>query len=296
MEAAWKIARQFHRLNGEVRWKAVARQMAYHGTTLGALDLTGLPSFARISSHWLATHCMSAIRGAHRSRRGSAKLNSPQVFWPNSNRPSPKLTPALWPWSSWNRYRITAACLCLRKDISRACAISATATAFFCRRRDHHCIWRLGEWFGSTRVGMEPDIITTAKGLSSAHAVIGAVIVSDRVYEPFARHGRMLMHGNTFGGHPVMAAVALRNLDIMERLDLNSAVRANEGSLRKILESLRDIPVVKDVRGAGYFYAVELTTRDADGSPLSAAALADLYGTDNLGRLLEAQGLFCASR
>jgi adenosylmethionine-8-amino-7-oxononanoate aminotransferase len=102
-------------------------------------------------------------------------------------------------------------------------------------------------------------MITTAKGLTSAYAPMGAVIVSDRVAEPFMRDTQMFTHGITFGGHPVSAAVAMANLDIFEREDLCGHVREKEGEFRSMLDRLKeDLPIVGDVRGAGYFHALEL--------------------------------------
>jgi adenosylmethionine-8-amino-7-oxononanoate aminotransferase len=121
------------------------------------------------------------------------------------------------------------------------------------------CSWgRLGEWFGCQRYDYTPDIITTAKGLAGAYAAMGAVIVSDRVAEPFSDGGPPFMHGFTFGGHPMSCAIALANIDVIEREGVNDNVRANEPAFRKMLEGLSDIPIVGDVRGAGYFMAIEL--------------------------------------
>jgi adenosylmethionine-8-amino-7-oxononanoate aminotransferase len=126
------------------------------------------------------------------------------------------------------------------------------------------CAWgRLGEWFGANRYDYQPDIITTAKGLTSAYAPMGAVIVSDRIAEPFMHGTTSFTHGFTFGGHPMSAAIALANLDAFEREAVLANVRANESAFRAMLESLRDIPIVGDVRGAGYFQAIELV-RDQD--------------------------------
>src|SRR5204862_3285312 len=72
---------------------------------------------------------------------------------------------------------------------------------------------RLGAWFGSEKYDIGPDLMTCAKGLSSAYAAIGAVVASEKVYEPFARDKGMFAHGITFGGHPVMAAIALKNIE-----------------------------------------------------------------------------------
>jgi adenosylmethionine-8-amino-7-oxononanoate aminotransferase len=121
------------------------------------------------------------------------------------------------------------------------------------------CAWgRLGEWFGGHRFDYVPDIITTAKGLTSAYAPMGAVIASDRVAEPFMQGHHSFTHGFTFAGHPVCAAIALANIDAMEREGVLENVRNNEGAFRGMLDSLRDIPIVGDVRGAGYFHAIEL--------------------------------------
>jgi adenosylmethionine-8-amino-7-oxononanoate aminotransferase len=117
---------------------------------------------------------------------------------------------------------------------------------------------RLGEWFGSTRVDAAPDIITVAKGLTSAYAPMGAVLVSDRIAAPLYEDGRTLLHGITFGGHPLCAVIALKNLEIFERDGVLENVRAREPTLRQLLESLRDLPIVGDVRGVGFFWAVEL--------------------------------------
>ena len=121
------------------------------------------------------------------------------------------------------------------------------------------CSWgRLGHMFGCERFGYVPDVITTAKGLTSAAVPMGAMVVADHVAEPFMADGASFEHGFTFGGHPVAAAVALANLDVLEREDLCGHVRANEGAFRAMLDSLRDIPIVGEVRGAGYFHAIEL--------------------------------------
>jgi adenosylmethionine-8-amino-7-oxononanoate aminotransferase len=124
---------------------------------------------------------------------------------------------------------------------------------------DTICSWgRLGTWFGADRFDYVPDIITTAKGITSAYVPMGAMIVSDRVAEPFVDGGAVFAHGLTFGGHPVAAAVALANIDLIEREDLLGHVRRHEDELRATLEDLTDLEIVGDVRGAGYFWGIEL--------------------------------------
>jgi adenosylmethionine-8-amino-7-oxononanoate aminotransferase len=117
---------------------------------------------------------------------------------------------------------------------------------------------RLGAWFGSERYDIRPDIITSAKGLSSAHAAIGAVIVTDNVMEPFLEGHSMYTHGITFGGHPVMAAIALKNIEIMKRERIVEHVAEKQGDFHNTLSQLLDLPIVGDLRGTGYFYALEL--------------------------------------
>jgi adenosylmethionine-8-amino-7-oxononanoate aminotransferase len=117
---------------------------------------------------------------------------------------------------------------------------------------------RLGYWFGSERYDIRPDIICSAKGLSSSYAAIGAVIATDRLIEPFLEATSMYSHGITFGGHPVMSAIALKNIEIMKRERIVEHVRENEERFRATLAQLLDLPIVGDVRGTGFFYAVEL--------------------------------------
>jgi adenosylmethionine-8-amino-7-oxononanoate aminotransferase len=117
---------------------------------------------------------------------------------------------------------------------------------------------RVGAWFGSERYDIRPDIVTSAKGLSSAYAAIGAVIARDAVMEPFLEAERMWTHGITFGGHPVQAAIALKNIEIMKRERIVEGVAENEEAFRSTLAQLLDLPIAGDLRGTGYFYALEL--------------------------------------
>jgi adenosylmethionine-8-amino-7-oxononanoate aminotransferase len=155
------------------------------------------------------------------------------------------------------------------------------------------CAWgRLGEWFGCERYDYVPDMITTAKGLTSAYAPMGAVIASDRIAEPFLDGTTSFTHGFTFGGHPVCAAVAIANLDAFEREGVLENVRGNESAFRATLESLRDLPIVGDVRGAGYFQAIELVkdkeTKESFSDEESESLLRGFLSTE-----LYRRGLIC---
>jgi adenosylmethionine-8-amino-7-oxononanoate aminotransferase len=117
---------------------------------------------------------------------------------------------------------------------------------------------RLGHMFGAERYGYQPDIITCAKGITSGYAPLGAMIATDRLMEPFLHGNETFLHGYTFGGHPVSTAVALANLDIFEKEKINEHVRDSEGAFREVLEKLKDLPIVGDVRGDGFFFGIEL--------------------------------------
>ena len=122
---------------------------------------------------------------------------------------------------------------------------------------------RLGYYFGSQRYGYQPDVITFAKGITSGYSPLGGMIVKDRLMEPFDTGPATFLHGITFAGHPVSAAVALANLDVFEKEDLLGNVRANEDAFRGTLEKLTDLPIVGDVRGDGYFYGIEMVKEKA---------------------------------
>ena len=118
---------------------------------------------------------------------------------------------------------------------------------------------RLGDWFGSSLLGYQPDMLTFAKGVTSGYAPLGGLLVSDRIAEPFLEPTSSFLHGITFGGHPVSCAVALANLDVMEAEDLPGRVRSLEGEFKGALDTLLDLPIVSEVRGKGFFYGIEMS-------------------------------------
>ncbi|CAN5861170.1 aspartate aminotransferase family protein [soil metagenome] len=292
VEAAWKIARKYHKLRGENRWKAISRQTAYHGTTLGALSLIGIPEFRSDFEPLVPT--AGRIRNTRRVGRPvdeteeqfTAFLLDDLEFRIQSEGADTVAMILMEPVQNHGGMLVPPAGYAKGvREIADKYGIllvaDETITAF----------GRVGAWFASERYEMEPDIITCAKGLSSAHAVIGAVIVSDKVYGPFTADGASLLHGNTFGGHPVMCAVALKNIEIMKRLDIPATVLANEALFRAQLETLTELPAVLEVRGAGHFYAIELTQTTASGRTLTDAEKLHLYGDALLALPLEEQGV-----
>jgi adenosylmethionine-8-amino-7-oxononanoate aminotransferase len=151
---------------------------------------------------------------------------------------------------------------------------------------------RLGTMFGAIKYGYQPDIITSAKGLTSGYSPLGAAIISDRVYEPFGQGSAVFPHGYTFGGHPVSCAVGLANLDIFEREDLLGNVSRNENAFRQTLERLYDLPIVGNVRGDGYFYGIELVKDKNTKETFNAAESERILRGYVSGALYE-NGLYC---
>jgi adenosylmethionine-8-amino-7-oxononanoate aminotransferase len=233
----------------------IAREIAYHGTTLGALSATGITEL-RSQFEPLAP--------------GGCHVPNTNVYrWPEDRHP-------LWAATAIEE-RIefegpeTVAAVIL-EPVQNAGGCFVPPDGYFERVReicDRHdvlfisdeviCAWgRLGHWFGCERFGFQPDLVTVAKALTSAYAPMGAVIASDRVAEPFMQGSESFAHGFTFAGHPLASAVALANLDVFEHEDLCGHVLAKEDEFRQMLETLHEIPIVGDVRGAGYFHAIEL--------------------------------------
>jgi adenosylmethionine-8-amino-7-oxononanoate aminotransferase len=256
VESAWKLARNYHRVKGDgQRTKIVAREIAYHGTSLGALAATGIPG--------LRSQFEPLTPG------GVHVPNTNSYHWPEGRDP-------LWAADAIEE-RIefegpeTVAAVIL-EPVQNAGGCFTPQEGYFQRVReicDRHgvllisdeviCSWgRLGHWFGCERYGYQPDMVTTAKGITSAYAAMGALIVSDRIAEPFMSGKQMFAHGFTFAGHPIAAAAALANIEIFEREDLCGHVREKEPEFREMLDGLRELPIVGDVRGAGYFQAIEL--------------------------------------
>jgi adenosylmethionine-8-amino-7-oxononanoate aminotransferase len=282
VESAWKLARQYFQVRagasqmpgvepGEMigrqvgglppgrKYKAIARDVAYHGTTFGALSINGVEAL-RTPFEPLVPEVrhVSNTNRYHRPpeeteeeftaflvdelERTILEMDPETVclvhMEPIQNAGGSFVAPAGY----WRGVRE----LCDRYDI--LLSADEVITGF----------GRVGHWFASERYDIRPDIITCAKGLSSSYAAIGAVVATDRVMEPFLSASSMYTHGITFGGHPVMSAIALKNIEIMKRERIMEHVLGNEAAFRSTLEQLLDLPIVGDVRGTGYFYAIEL--------------------------------------
>ena len=289
VEAAWKIVRQHYLAKGEPqRVKAIAREIAYHGVTLGALSFTGVRSMkepfgeppipvVRVSNTNAYRHadeadpaalCAGLLQEMERTILEAGPETVAMIIAEPVQNAGGCLVP---PEGYWAGLRALA------DRFGIALVADEVITGF----------GRIGEWFAAPRYGATPDLITVAKGITSAYAPMGAVIVSDRIAEPLYEDGRMLLHGITYGGHPVAAAIALRNIEVFERDGVLETVREHEGYLGERLGELRErLPIVGDVRGAGYFWALELV-RDAEGGRFSAEERERLLRGFLAGRLLE---------
>jgi adenosylmethionine-8-amino-7-oxononanoate aminotransferase len=259
VESAWKLARQYHAARGERRWKVIARRIAYHGTTMGALSINGIASlrapfeplvpdvvhvrntnsYHRPAEETEAEFTALLLEELDEAIEQAGPETVAMVIMEPVQNAGGSFTP---PEGYWRGVRE----ICDRYGIL-LCA-DEVITGF----------GRLGAWFASERYDIRPDLITCAKGLSSAYAAIGALVARDAVMEPFLQGTAMYTHGITFGGHPVQAAIALKNIEIMKREGIVEHVAAQQDAFREMLAGLLDLPIVGDLRGTGFFYALEL--------------------------------------
>ncbi len=281
VEAAWKLVRQYYVARGEEqRTKAIARNIAYHGVTLGALSFTGVQTmkepFGQAPIEVVRVSNTNDFRGERpdllKELEDTIVAEGPETIAMIIAEPVQNAGGALVPPEGyWAGLRELA------DKYGIALVADEVITGF----------GRFGEWFAAPRYGATPDLITCAKGITSAYAPMGAVLVSDKIAAPLYEDKRMLLHGITYGGHPVAAAIALRNIEIFEREGVLENVRELEGYLGDRLRELIDrIPIVGDVRGEGFFWALELV-RDADDTRFDADEREALLRGFLTGRLLE---------
>ena len=278
IESALKVARQYHRLRGEAtRYKYVTRRSAYHGTTMGAISINGSPAL-RAQFEPLLPGCLRApmpyrYRCPYCSEEPECTLQCADEVDAIIRNEDPLTVAAV-----------------IMEPVQNSAGSITPPPGYFQRIReicDEHGVLlvadevicgfgRLGDWFGSTRYGIEPDMMTMAKGLTSAYAPLGALVASEKVVEPFFHDPKaMFTHGITFGGHPVSCAIALANLEVMEREDLVGHVARHADEFRAEFDRLAaEHPMVGDVRGDGFFYSLELV-RDKETKETFAPAERD---------------------
>lgn len=295
VETAWKLAKNYFKLTGRpMKHKVLSRSIAYHGTTQGALSITGLPPLKQQFEPLVPSTFRVPNTNIYRAPLHG---DDPEAF---GRWAADQIAVAIE-----NEGPDTVAAVFL-EPVQNAGGCFPPPPGYFQRVReicDEYdvlmvsdeviCAFgRLGHMFGAERYGYQPDIITCAKGITSGYAPLGAMIASDRLMAPFLEDGAMFAHGFTFGGHPVSTAVACKNLDIFEEENILEHVRSTEGAFRSTLERLLDLPIVGDVRGDGYFYGIELVKdKETRESFTDDECERLLYGF--VSKQLFAEGLYC---
>lgn len=293
VESAWKLARQYFNQIGEPRkHKVISRHLAYHGTSMGALSITSLAEF-RTPFEPLVPGALTVANTYQYRCYMCGTQDSCSLACANDIE------------QMILREGADSVAAVFLEPVQNAGGCIVPPDGYFQRVReicDQYnvlmvsdeviCAFgRLGHMFGCERYDYQPDIITCAKGLTSGYSPMGAMIASDKLAEPFM-DGEQFLHGITFAGHPVSAAVALANLDIFDREDLCGHVQTNEAAFRAALDDLSDLPIVGEVRGAGYFYGIELVKDRETKESFSAEEGNDLLRNFLSKRLLEL-GLIC---
>ncbi len=296
-ESAWKLARNYFRLTGHPgKYKAISREIAYHGTAMGALAMTQIEPYKEHFGPLVPGVAMAPNTNFYRA---PIHGDDPVAF------------------GRWAADQIEEAILAEGPETVALVILEPVQNAGGCftpppgyakRVReicDRHNVLlvcdevinafgRLGHYFASERYGFQPDILTCAKGMTSAYAPIGAAIIGDHLIEPFLRDNNVFTHGYTFGGHPVSAAVGLANLAAFEREGILEHVRAEEGNFRASLETLRDLPIVGDIRGDGFFFGIEMVKDQATKETFTEEEC-DRLIDDYLSTELFERGLICRS-
>ena len=262
VETAWKMAKQYYKLIGKpTKHKVISRTVAYHGTSQGALAITGIPvakqAFEPITPGGFRVPATNFYRApepyAHDikafGRWAADRVEEAILFEGPDTVAAVFLEPVQ---NSGGCFPPPPGYLERVREICDQYDVLMVADETIC------AFGRIGDMFAMKRFGVNPDILTTAKGITSGYQLLGAVFVDERIFEPFKRDTTTFLHGSTWGGHPVSCAVALANLDIFERENLIQHVLDNEGRFRRTLEKLKDLDIVGDVRGEGYFYGIEL--------------------------------------
>ena len=261
-ETAFKLAKQHWKLAGRpMKTKVISRMSSYHGTPQGALSITGIP-VAKIPFEPLVpggvkvpnTNFYRAPDGLRDDEKAFGRWAADRIaeaieFEGPDSVAAVFLEPVQ---NSGGCFPPPPGYLERVREICDEYDVLMVAVESIC------AFGRIGDMFAMKRFGVDPDIITCAKGMTSGYAGLGAMIASERLFEPFKHGTTSFLHGYTWGGHPMAAAVAMANLDIFEREDINGNVRRNEGAFLATLNKLRDLNIVGDVRGMGYFYGIEL--------------------------------------
>ncbi len=294
VESAWKLAMQYFQSVGKpAKRKVISRHLSYHGTTMGALSITGVPALRNTFEPLVGGAFKAANTNRYRcsmcAQASSCNLSCANDIEQMIIREGPDTVAAVFVEPVQN----SGGCFVPADGyMQRVREICDTYDVLMVSDEVICAFGRLGHMFGSDRFGYVPDIITCAKGLTSGYSPLGAMIVSDRLVEPFINSTNRFLHGITFGGHPVSCAIALANLDIIDNENLLQHVLDNEALFRAQLDTLNDLPIVGDIRGAGYFYGVEMV-KDRETRESFSAEESELLIRRVLSEELLNNGLIC---
>ncbi len=264
VESAIKYGRQYHRSRGNPeKTKVISRDLSYHGTTMGALSVTGLqpirepfepllPGFLKVGNTLGATDGVAAARGLEDAILEAGPETVGMFFAEPVQNSGGCLVPPDGYWPEVRR-------ICDKYDVL---LVADEVISSF---------GRVGEWFGADYVGVVPDMITFAKGATSGYAPVGGVIIRrSKVDELLNAEDGTFTHGATWGGHPVAMAVTIANVTAMRDEGAIEKVQAHgDHFAAKLDEVMAAHDMVSDVRGTGYFYAVELTASRSNGVELT---------------------------
>jgi putrescine aminotransferase len=245
IDSATKIARRYWQLAGEPdRQVLIRRQRAYHGMHTAGTSLAGIPANLEGYGGLLQDVVEVPWDDADALRRAIEGIGAHRVA-------------AFFCEPVIGAGGVFAAPDGYLEGVRSACR---DAGVLFIADEVITGFGRTGAWFASVRWGLEPDLVTCAKGITSGYLPLGAVIAAPRVWEPFFAPGAgMFRHGYTYTGHAAVSAAALANLDVMEREGLLDRAKHLEGALATALGPLADHPVVSEVRaGTGVLAAVQI--------------------------------------
>ena len=298
-EAAIKLARQYHITRGEsARMKFIARRVAYHGTSFGAMSLNGMTDVRKMYEP-----LMNGVRHTHNTKRYRR---------PNGETPEQTTAFLLGELESLivQEGPDTIAGIFMEPLQNAGGSLTPPTPEYFAGVRelcDRYGILfiadevitgfgRLGSWFGSIHYGFQPDIITFAKGIASAYVPLGGLIARDSIIETVLDGPvGMVNHALTYSGHPVACAAALKNLEIMERLGVVEQVAELTPYFAELLDALaaKHSRIVGDVRGDGFHRSFELVTDHAAKRWADERVSAGDFVNAHLNPALAEVGLLC---
>ncbi len=277
VESALKLAKSYHRRRGDTnRYKTISRRTAYHGTTMGALSVNGLTPIRNEFEPLVpgARHVPPPYqyRCQYCAEKGACTLDCADEVQRLIEFEGPETVAAV-----------------IMEPVQNAGGAITASEDYYKRVReicDEHGILlimdevicgfgRLGTWFGADFYNVKPDIMTIAKGLTSAYAPLGAAVATAEVAEPFTGEDKApFMHGITFGGHPVACAAGIANLEIMERENLvGRSAEMGTYFKQRLMTSIGDHPNVGQIRGEGMFLGVELVKDRETKEPMTGENL-----------------------